>query len=62
MRISDFLLPMLELPPERRANSGGMASHEWMNGTPGMDHIGVGVEPGTRGEGIVGWASEVRRR
>lgn len=62
MRISEFLLPMLALPPEQRANAGGMASHEWMDQTLGMDGIGLGVRPGSRGEGIEGWASEVKRR
>ncbi|KAJ5886068.1 Protein kinase dsk1 [Penicillium subrubescens] len=62
MRISEFLLPMLDLSPEKRANAGGMASHEWMQDTPGMDGISLGITPGTRGEGIDGWASEVKRR
>ncbi|OJJ50695.1 hypothetical protein ASPZODRAFT_137844 [Penicilliopsis zonata CBS 506.65] len=61
-RISAFLLPMLELLPERRANAGGMASHEWTKDTPGMEGIDLGIEPGTRGETIDGWASEVKRR
>ncbi|CEJ61570.1 Protein kinase dsk1 [Penicillium brasilianum] len=62
MRISEFLLPMLDLSPEKRANAGGMASHEWMQDTPGMAGISLGITPGTRGEGIDGWASEVKRR
>ena len=62
MRISEFLLPMLDLSPERRANAGGMASHEWMQDTPAMDGIDLGIKPGTRGEGIDGWAMEVKRR
>ena len=62
MRISEFLLPMLELIPEKRANAGGMASHNWMQDTPGMDGISLGIAPGTRGEGIDGWATEVKRR
>lgn len=62
MRISSFLVPMLELLPEKRANAGGMASHEWMDGTPGMDGIGLGITPGSRGEGIQGWAMEVKKR
>lgn len=62
MRISEFLLPMLELLPEKRANAGGMASHEWMNNTLGMEAIGLGVTPGSRGEGIQGWAMEVKKR
>lgn len=62
MRVGEFLLPMLELSPDKRANAGGMASHEWMKETPGMDGIDLGIAPGTRGEGIEGWATEVKRR
>lgn len=61
-RISDFLLPMLELLPEKRANAGGMADHEWMDHTLGMDGIGLGITPGSRGEGIQGWAMEVKKK
>lgn len=62
MRISEFLLPMLDLSPEKRANAGGMATHEWLSDTIAMEGIGLGIEPGTRGEGIDGWAAEVKRR
>ncbi|KAL4961618.1 serine/threonine-protein kinase [Aspergillus stella-maris] len=62
MAISDFLLPMLEVLPERRANAGGMASHAWMQDTRGMQDVDLGVPPGSRGEGIEGWATEVKRR
>ncbi|ROV88445.1 hypothetical protein VSDG_09245 [Cytospora chrysosperma] len=62
-RISDFLTPMLELVPEKRANAGGMAGHVWLEDTPGMKGLKIeGLEVGSRGEGIDGWASEVRRR
>jgi serine/threonine-protein kinase SRPK3 len=62
-RISDFLHPMLELLPERRANAGGMASHPWLDDTPGMQGIKIDkVEVGSRGEGIEGWACESRKR
>ncbi|GBF65339.1 kinase [Trichophyton mentagrophytes] len=60
--VSDFLIPMLELIPERRANAGGMANHKYLNGTKGMDHISLNIPVGSRGEGIEGWASEVKRR
>lgn len=53
---------MLELVPEKRANAGGMASHDWMNNTPAMDGIDLGITPGSRGEGIDGWATEVKKR
>ncbi|KAI9732625.1 MAG: serine/threonine protein kinase, CMGC group [Cirrosporium novae-zelandiae] len=61
-KISDFLLPMLELQPEKRANAGGMANHDFMKGTKGMDSISLDVAVGSRGEGIEGWATEVRKR
>ncbi|KAL3448359.1 kinase-like protein [Aspergillus insuetus] len=62
MAIADFLLPMLEVLPERRANAGGMVAHAWMQDTAGMQDADLGITPGSRGEGIEGWASEVKRR
>lgn len=53
---------MLELMPEKRANAGGMAGHDFMDGTKSMDGISVGVPVGSRGEGIEGWSSEIKRR
>merc|ERR1712000_746076 len=62
-RISDFLLPMLELLPSERANAGGMAGHAWMEDTPGMKGMKLeGLEVGARGEGIDGWSTEVLKR
>ncbi|KND91605.1 Protein kinase dsk1 [Tolypocladium ophioglossoides CBS 100239] len=62
-RISTFLTPMLELVPEKRANAGGMAGHGWLDDTPGMKGLKIdGLEVGGRGEGIDGWATEVRKR
>jgi serine/threonine-protein kinase SRPK3 len=62
-RISEFLLPMLELEPSRRANAGGMANSPWMEGTPGMDDICLpGVPVGSKGDLIEGWACEVKKR
>ncbi|KAK2737820.1 serine/threonine protein kinase, CMGC group [Myotisia sp. PD_48] len=60
--IAAFLTPMLELPPEKRANAGGMANHKYLSGTKGMENIKVDTPVGSRGEGIEGWASEVKRR
>ncbi|KAI7087919.1 serine/threonine protein kinase, CMGC family [Hortaea werneckii] len=60
-RISNFLLPMLELLPSERANAGGMANHAFMDGTRGMDSIKLDVEVGSRGEGMDGWATEVKK-
>lgn len=61
-RIADFLLPMLELMPAERANAGGMASHAFMDGTRGMEgKAKLDVEVGSKGEGIEGWATEVKK-
>ncbi|KAK2781081.1 serine/threonine protein kinase, CMGC group [Onygenales sp. PD_12] len=60
--ISDFLTPMLELPPERRANAGGMSGHQYLDGTKGMEDVRLNIPVGSRGDGIDGWASEVKKR
>lgn len=61
-RIGDFLTPMLELEPAKRANAGGMSGSAFLEGSIGMDGIGVDIPVGSRGEGIEGWASEVKKR
>ncbi|EXJ91233.1 CMGC/SRPK protein kinase [Capronia coronata CBS 617.96] len=61
-RISDFLLPMLELAPEARANAGGMSNSEFLKGTKGMENVNLDVPVGSKGEGIEGWATEVKKR
>ena len=61
-RVSDFLLPMLELEPAKRANAGGMVSGPFLEGTRGMEKVTLpGVALGSRGEGIEGWATEVKK-
>ena len=61
-RISGFLIPMLGLLPQDRANAGGMSNSPFLNGTKGMDGIKLSIPLGTKGEGIEGWASEVKKR
>ncbi|KAL8243572.1 hypothetical protein R6Q59_009830 [Mikania micrantha] len=61
-RISDFLLPMLDLVPEQRANAGGMSNHEFMKNTPGMEKGNLPYPVGSKGEGIEGWATEIKKR
>ncbi|KAI9803126.1 MAG: serine/threonine protein kinase, CMGC group [Piccolia ochrophora] len=61
-KIADFLTPMLELIPEKRANAGGMAGHAFTEGTLGMAGIGLDIAVGSKGEGIEGWAVEVKKR
>jgi serine/threonine-protein kinase SRPK3 len=61
-RISEFLLPMLELEPSKRANAGGMVTDPFLDKTPGMDGIKInGVVHGSKGEGIEGWACEIKK-
>ena len=61
-RIATFLTPMLDLPPEGRANAGGMSNHEFMKTTKGMEDINLDIAVGTKGEGIEGWATEIKKR
>ncbi len=61
-RISDFLLPMLELEPAKRANAGGMSGSPFLESTKGMEGISLPISVGSRGEGIEGWATEVKKR
>lgn len=53
---------MLELLPERRANAGGMSSHPYLDGTKGMEQVRLNIPVGSRGEGIEGWAHEVKKK
>lgn len=61
-RIADFLEPMLALEPADRANAGGMSNSKFLEGTKGMEHVSVSVPYLSKGEGIEGWATEVKRR
>ncbi|KAK5082232.1 serine/threonine protein kinase, CMGC [Lithohypha guttulata] len=61
-QISDFLTPMLDLLPEGRANAGGMSNHDFLKGTKGMDSIHLDIPVGSKGEGIEGWATEIKKR
>ncbi|KAH9871562.1 hypothetical protein J1614_005817 [Plenodomus biglobosus] len=60
-KVAAFLLPMLELLPVDRANAGGMAGHEWLKDTKGMENVDLGIPVGSKGEGIEGWATEVKK-
>ncbi len=60
--VTDFLSPMLELSPDRRADAGGMVAHPFVADAPGMEDVKLDVPLGSRGEGIEGWAAEVKKR
>jgi serine/threonine-protein kinase SRPK3 len=59
--IASFLLPMLELLPADRANAGGMAAHEFLKDTKGMEDVDLGIPVKSKGEGIEGWATEIKK-
>ncbi|KAI9887659.1 MAG: serine/threonine protein kinase, CMGC group [Watsoniomyces obsoletus] len=61
-KIADFLTPMLDLSPEKRADAGGMVNHPFIADAPGMEEVRLDVPSGSRGEGIEGWAMEVKKR
>ena len=61
-QISDFLMPLLDLIPEKRANAGGMSGHAFLEDTKGMEGIKVDVPVGSKGDGIEGWATEIKKR
>ena len=60
-KIGAFLLPMLELMPADRANAGGMAGHEFLKDTKGMENKDLGILVGSKGEGIEGWSTEIKK-
>jgi serine/threonine-protein kinase SRPK3 len=61
-KMSGFLLPMLELQPADRANAGGMSNHEWLTDTKGMEKIKLEFPVGSKGDGIEGWHTEVKKQ
>ena len=60
-QISELLIPMLELNPEKRANAGGMSNHGFIKEAVGMESKNVDLTVGSRG-GIEGWACEIKKR
>lgn len=52
--LSSFLLPMLELLPEKRADAGGLLNHPWLD-----SDIFVERPMGGSGEDIPGWSKEI---
>jgi serine/threonine-protein kinase SRPK3 len=61
-QMADFLMPMLELVPAERANAGGMSNHAFVEGVKGMENVKkLDIKVGSKGEGIEGWASEVKK-
>ena len=60
--IAKFLIPMLALLPADRANAGGMSVSPFLADTKGMERVNLNIAVGSKGEGIEGWATEVKKR
>lgn len=59
VEIADFLLPMLQLQPELRADAGGMVNHPWLSDAVGLENVVLERPVGGSGDDIPGWAREV---
>lgn len=59
VEIADFLLPMLQLQPELRADAGGMVNHPWLSDALGLENVVLERPVGGSGDDIPGWAREV---
>ncbi|CAI8495878.1 unnamed protein product [Hanseniaspora opuntiae] len=55
--LTDFLLPMLEIDPSKRADAGGMVNHPWLKDALGMEDVVVKDRPLAGGSGmdLPGW-------
>lgn len=58
IEIADFLMPMLALQPELRADAGGMVNHPWLSDALGLENVVLERPVGGSGEDIVGWSRE----
>lgn len=59
IEISEFLLPMLKLKPEERADAGGMLNHPWLRDALGLENVVLERPVGGSGEDIPGWSREI---
>ncbi|CAK9438151.1 uncharacterized protein LODBEIA_P24440 [Lodderomyces beijingensis] len=59
IEIADFLLPMLTLRPEERADAGGMLNHPWLRDALGLENVVLERPVGGSGEDIPGWSKEL---
>ncbi|KAI5955414.1 SKY1 [Candida margitis] len=59
IEIADFLLPMLALQPEERADAGGMINHPWLRDALALENVVLERPVGGSGEDIPGWSKEL---
>ncbi|CAI5757828.1 unnamed protein product [Candida verbasci] len=62
IEIADFLLPMLNLQPEERADAGGMLNHPWLRDALGLENVVLERPVGGSGEDIPGWSRELNSK
>ncbi|KAH3680893.1 hypothetical protein WICMUC_000036 [Wickerhamomyces mucosus] len=60
LELADFLLPMLNINPEKRADAGGMVNHPWLADAPGLENFVLERPIGGVGDDIPGWCREVK--
>ncbi|CCH45066.1 hypothetical protein BN7_4644 [Wickerhamomyces ciferrii] len=58
--IADFLLPMLCVNPEKRADAGGMVNHQWLSDAMGLENVVLERPLRGTGDDIPGWSKEVK--
>ncbi|KAG5421526.1 SKY1 [Candida metapsilosis] len=59
IEIADFLLPMLQVQPEERADAGGMINHPWLRDALALENVVLERPVGGSGEDIPGWSKEL---
>lgn len=59
IEIADFLLPMLQIEPEERADAGGMINHPWLRDALALENVVLERPVGGSGEDIPGWSKEL---
>lgn len=59
IEIADFLMPMLSLQPESRADAGGMVNHPWLSDALGLENVVLERPVGGSGEDVPGWSREI---
>lgn len=59
IEIADFLMPMLALQPELRADAGGMVNHEWLADAVGLENVVIERPVGGSGDDLPGWSREI---
>lgn len=60
--ITEFLLPMLDLHPNRRCDAGTMSNYPWVKSATGLQHLYLPPRKEPAAKSISGWYQEVPRK